>query len=272
MQNRNKVIFSLLLGITFLLSLSVVSAGVSIISPSASATISGTTVFNVTNASAFDEMVNCTIYLKSSLTANSSWTSVGTFDNDTLSNVNGTFGSATFEDANNYIINATCRNSSNDLSDDTNTGIIVDNTVPVASTGLTPTSDDDGALTISGTVTGARTTSCVLYFDGINPGSPTYTMTHTGDNCSYDFTTIPEQSYRWYIRASDETNTTDSSTQTTTVSIDTPSNYLFQGQKDISVSEGGTLSVVSNRVAGIPVWLIGLIVVLVIGVVIAKRK
>jgi len=271
MEKRNKVIF-LLLGITFLLSMYVVSAGVSITVPSASTTIAGTVSFNVTNSSAFDEMMNCTIYLKSSLTANSSWASMGYFYNDTLFNVNGTFDSTAFEDSDDYIINATCRNSTNDISDDTNIGITIDNTIPQSASGLTPTSDDDGALTMSGTVTARNTTSCTLYFDGINPGSPTYAMTHTGSTCSYIFASIPEQTYKWYIRASDETNTTDSSTQTTTVSIDTPSNYLFQGQKDISVDESGTLSVVKNEVLGIPVWLIGIIVVAVIGIVIAKRK
>lgn len=219
---KNKINLVLVLAILSVLSIVSVNA-VTLISPANSATVSGTYILNATNTS-LPYMVNCTFYAKSSLTANSSWTSLGTFTNltDNPLRINGTFASTGLEDANNYFFNATCRNISNSVSSAASTEtIIVDNTVPTAPSSLTPTSDTDGTVSFSATVTGRETTSCVLYFSGTNPGNPSYTMTHSGATCTYDSLSMPEQSYQYYVRASDETNTTNSATTTLNVDVHT---------------------------------------------------
>jgi len=280
MENRNKVIF-LLLGITFLLSICIVSGAtleadnITVSIPGASAIMSGTAVFNCTIITGY-ETENWTrirpYFVSASLTANTTATPIAWTLNQTDElNLNGTINTAIVEDGNDYTFTCELWNGTHSVNK-SRTGITIDNTVPTAPTSLIPTSNPNSSVVFSGTVTGSRTTSCVLYFDGRNPGFASYSMTHTGDTCTYTHASVPEETYNWYIRASDESNTTDSNVQTTNVDIDTSSNYLFQGDKDITVSDDGTLSVVGNKVLGLPVWLIGLIVVLVIAFVIAKRK
>lgn len=220
---KNKINLVLVLAIFSVLSVMSVNATISLVSPANSATVSGTYILNATNVTTtFDQIANCTFYAKSSLTANSSWTSLGTFNNDSLISVNGTFDSTILEDANNYIFNATCRNSSNSVQSIASTAtIIVDNTDPTTPSALSPTSDTDGTVSFSATVTGRETTSCTLYFSGINPGNPSYAMTHSGDTCTYTDLSMPEQTYQYYVRASDETNTTDSATTTLDVDVHT---------------------------------------------------
>lgn len=224
MKTKNKLNLSLLILVVSLVSILQVVSALTLASPADSSTISGTTIINAT-APAGEEIVNCTFYVKSASTANSTWTSLGTFNNDTTINVNGTFSSAILEDSNDYQFNATCRNQSNNISDVVGgANVVVNNTVPTTPSSLSPSADstdNDGSISFSATVTGSETTGCTLYFSGIHPGNPSYTMTHTGNTCTYSLTSVPEQSYDWYVRASDGTDTTDSSTQT--FNVDVPS-------------------------------------------------
>ncbi len=112
----------------------------------------------------------------------------------------------------------------------------MDNAVPTAATSLTPTTDDDGDFTFSGTVTDSETTSCTLQFVGGTtiPGGDSQAMTYSGDTCSLIVTDVPESIYTWFIRASDETNTTDSSEQQTNIDVDS--------------GGGGTLPVCGNGI------------------------
>lgn len=271
----NKI--SLIFLASLLFSLAFISGAMTVVidSPSASSTVSGTTVNVSITATNPGRDWNCTIYAKSSLTANSSWSTLGggaTIKNATATIWNVTINSIVLEDANNYIFNATCINAT--LSaDDTNTGITVDNTIPQASTGLTPTSDTDDSVIFSGTVVGANTTSCTLLFDGINPGSSSYAMTHSGNTCTHTLT-VPKQTYRWYIRASDETNTTDSSTQTTNVDISSGAGrtaYLAQ-QAGIKSEGGATFSIVDG-IGDIPSgWIVAVIVIVIVLVIILVKK
>ncbi len=275
--NKNNV---LVLGIVFalLFCVSLVSATISLDLPSASSTISGIVVLNVTNSTGFDEMVNCTIYAGSSLTSNTTWTEIGFFVNDTLDNVNGTFDSSILEDATDYVLNASCTNSSASIQEDTNTLINIDNTVPIAPSSLSPadgTSDDDGDLTLSATVVGENTTSCTVFFTSRIPGSggSSQTMTHTGDTCSLTLTSVPEETYEWYVRASDGTNTTDSASQRFLVDIDTPSNYLFQGKETDFIEDVKTFSVTSDEGGLTKFGIVFIFVVVsIVGIIIYKRR
>lgn len=193
-----------------------------------SSTYGGTAwVLNVTNVSLFDQMVNCTFYVKSSATANSSWSTLGTASNATygsgtfLRHVNKTYDTTrgSIEDSNVYYLNATCRNltaAGYNLAVAMRYPVIISNTIPQAASSPGPTDDDkdtDGDVTFIGTVVGSNTTACTLYFaNGSTPGSASYTMTHAGNNCSYRLSDMPEQTYNWYILATDGSNTTASST------------------------------------------------------------
>lgn len=253
--------------------------------PASDATVGGSAVvLNSTNAS-LPSMLNCTFYAQSSLTANSSWVQIA-FQANTSANpnaINATFDSRGLEDANNYDFNATCRNDTSARST-RNTGIDVDNTIPQAPTSLSPgdaTEDADGSISFSGTVTGANTTSCTLRFVSKNPGSSSYTMTHSGNDCTYTLSSAPEEAYQWYIRASDETNTTDSSTQTVRVDIPTSSSKIvaIAQEEGIEVTapsrKGGFYSITSlnngflgNEVLGISI--LGWVIIIVIGIFVIR--
>lgn len=274
---KNNKVLSLLLGLTFLLSLSLVCAATGTVSfdlPATGSTVSGTVVLNVTNSSTgFDEMNNCTFTLASSLTANTSVT-IGSFDNDTLFNVNTTFDTTTVEDATDYVFTASCKNSSNDDASST-TSVTIDNTIPQTPSALSPatgTIDADGSITFSGTVTGVNTTICTLNFDGVNYGGDDQSMTHTGNTCSLTLSNVPDQTYKWYITASDGTNTTDSSTLTVTSDVKTSSGKaaLLAQQAGVTSQGGHVLSIASLQ--GNAGWIAIIVIIVIVGFVIMRRK
>ena len=296
---RNKLnVIGLLLGILvfFLASISFVTGadanygGVTFVNPLASSTVVGTYVFNITNSSGFSAMANCTIYAQSSLTANSSWVEIAIITNETSIaetpvEVNGTVNSAVIEDANNYEINATCWNITGDIADGTISSVIIDNTVPTAPSSLSPSDlalQTNDTVTFSTTVTNAETTSCVLYFDGINPGATSYSMTYSTNTCSHTISNLPYQSYKWYVRASDESNTTDSVINTINLNSKTNpmGNVLIAKQAGVDVAIGGKGKVFSiqewitnEKLGPIPVWVISVfIVVSVIAYALFKKK
>ena len=278
----NKI--NLLLAITLmttLVALTVVSAALTLNSPTGN--IGGTTMFNVTVPESDSGATNftCVLYAGSTLTANTTWTTIVTARNNTAgggtgNSTNASFNSAILEDANNYQFNATCRNNSGIFANVISSNIRVDNTVPTAATSLTPTSDTDNSVTFSGTVVGRETTSCTLLFSGMNPGASSYTMTHSGTDCSYTHSSIPEGIYTWYVRASDETNTTDSSTQQTNVDVKTSAGKaaLLASQPGITSKGGALLSIADtdNGILGIPIWIIVVAVILIVVVIVIKRK
>ena len=255
-------------------------------SPSNSGNIvCGNSTFNANvNMSNMANLINLTFYVGSTSTANTSWTQVGennslnmtTLVNNSVTTID--FINSKVEDSNDYILNVTAISNNGTrtlIGNATVTGIKVDCSVPTAPSSLAPTSDDDSIVNFTGTVTGSQTTSCTLSFLGVNPGLNNYTMNHAGGTCSYNFASIPEQTYRWYVTASDRTNITDSSVQTTTISIDTPSNYLFQKGKKISIADDKTLSVVrEGTFKNVPfiVWIILIVVVLISCLQYFKRK
>lgn len=221
MGNKKNWVFGLMLITAMLFSMMFVSA--TLVNPANSATISGTAILNATNSS-LPDMVNCTFYAKSALTANSSWTSLGTFTNATANplNINGTFASTGLEDNNLYMFNATCRNSSNSLTSSVGTATVtIDNTIPQAPSSLSPADKTSktiaGTQTFTSTVTDANTTSCtyIIRRNKAVSGADyiTGTATYSASTCSFTkaFSTSADNGlWSYTITASDGTNSTAS--------------------------------------------------------------
>lgn len=262
--NKGKQIFGILLLVTFLLSLGFVSSAtgnVTILAPTTGSTLSGTVLLNVTNmTTTFDQMKNCSFYFKSPSTANNSWTLVGTFNNNTLYNVNGTFSASVLEDANDYVMNATCRNLTNDIAWSTVTGLILNSTVPDAPT-ISPadytTKTTSGSQTFTGTVTDSKTTSCTctFYRGGSPSDSKSCSAIYSGSTCSFSqtFSSTTDNGV-WYatVTASD-----GSETKSTTSHFNVVLPGQGGGQLPLSTS-----SIFTKENAGS--WVMGIIIVLAI--------
>jgi len=178
-------------------------------SPSSSTIVGGQLNINLTSGALFN-MSNCTVVFASSLTANTSVSYFLVNTSPSVNTINGTVESTGLEDGSDYTVTASCYNAtfgtetaSNPLS-----SLTIDNTVPQTPTSLSPASgaDEDSSVTFSVTVTDRNTTSCELNFDGTNPGSSSYAMTHSGTACTVDLTDISDYTYKWYVVASDGTN------------------------------------------------------------------
>lgn len=289
MKKINKFL-SLVFITVFLIAIPAISAAVTITlnAPASSSTVRGITTFNTT-VTGLDvtngNLVNLTYYVKSASVNDTGWVKIGS--NNSLNMTNQTVGNQTItkidltgriEDANDYIFNVTILNdtASGFLDDVTNTGITVDQSAPSTPTILTPTddsTDEDGTFVFNVSVAGANTTGCTLYFDGVGPGDSSYAMTHLGSACYYSATRIPEQTYNWYVTATDGTNTSTSSTWNIQVDYG-----VSTGRKalatDPSVATGTPLTIGLGRdVAGIPVWVIVIVVAgIVVAVLVGRNK
>lgn len=221
MATKKSIIFASVFLFAFLFS--IVGVMGALVNPANSATLTGSSVLNATNSS-LPDMVNCTFYAKSSLTANSSWTSLGTFTNASANplNINGTFASTILEDANNYIFNATCTNSTNaQTSSVSSASVIIQNTVPDAPS-LTTHSNHQvittkGTVTFSASLNDAETTSCTYTIarGGASAGSDYFAGagSYSAGTCSFTKAFSGSQDNgAWYVTmtASDETDTTSS--------------------------------------------------------------
>jgi len=189
--------------------------------PAASGTVSGSTyVLNATTTLVNGR--NCTFTALSASTANSSAVTLGTYTNTSagqLTNYTIVFDSTILEDAATYQFTATCYNSSGDSETVTNTGVVIDNTVPTSiSSSPADEAEIGGTSTFTGTIIDANTTTVYLYI-----GNNAYPMTCTGASCTYTTTeTDPAAgNYDWYIYSSDGTNTSSSTSRE--VWIDTSS-------------------------------------------------
>lgn len=263
-------LFGILLFATLLLaSVQFVSSTATLVTPASSAVASGSAVvWNATNSSGFANMLNCSIYVSSPSTANSTAVNVSTSTNSSAASlfIDGTFNSNLIEDSNDYSVYASCANITHIENSTANTAIVIENTIPQAASSMTPadgsTDEDSSSVAFSGTVTNANTTSCTLFFTGINPGSTSYTMTYSASSCSYTLSNPSDQTYQWYIRASDGTNTTNSVTQTIHVQDD-----------DFRGNPAGVNEAVQQQAnkKNTTTWII-IGVVVVVGFMIFKRK
>jgi hypothetical protein len=239
---KKNMLLICMIGLMLVLSICFISASVTVVSPGASATLSGTALLNASGVN----LMNCTFYAKSSSTANSTWSSLGFFANLTqnANAINGTFNSAGLEDSNDYIFNATCRNQTNSIHDGTRSGITIDNTSPTAPT-LSPSTNtlltSSGTTTFTGTVVNRETTSCTytIYRDGSSgdSASSSGSGSYSGASCTFTktFTNSNDNgNYLWTVTASDGTNTTSSSSFTYQVQIPGSGGGLPPSKKAIS--------------------------------------
>lgn len=250
------------------------SATLTLNTPSASSTLSGTgLLLNATLSANTEGYVNTTFYAKSASTANSTFTKVGFAVNNSLVSFNTTFNSAIIEDASNYIFKATANNGTDTLDSAEVSGIVIDNTVPTAPSSLSPsTTQTSDSFTISATVTGSETTACTLNFDGNNPGSSSYTMTHSGNSCSYSISGVAEQTYNYYVTASDGLNSTQSTTQTFEVDVSNAKGAGKLVNEQGKDAVGLSVANVNDGNSNIMGWIIGLIIVGLIILLVAKSK
>jgi len=290
MIKTKKLSYGILVLFIFLFMLGFASAVTTLNTPAANSVVAGSAVsFNVTTTDVSNvavQLANITFYAQSTLTANSTWVVIGQNNSVNLSTTNnqsvGAFSVAygILEDSNNYIFNVTIANSTSGaiLGSDTNTGITVDNTIPQAPTALGPTGTvTNGTFVFTGTVVGRNTTSCTLRFNGVNPGSLSYAMTHSGDTCTYSSSNIPEQSYTWFVRASDETNTTDATSVTTRIDVKTSAgkSALLAQQENVKSLGGSEFAVTEpgvGKILGMPAWLVIVILVVVVIFIVKNRR
>lgn len=197
-----------------------VSATISISSPAANGvtynglSIVAATTTQVANVSFFYNCgtLNTTATLLAvNLTTNNSGTR--TFSTY-VSNFSG------FYDDNDCVITVT----DNESNSDTNIGIINDNTVPTAATGLESGIQTEDEFTLSVTVNNKNTMSCTV-INGENGGLwsslTELTLDRSANTCSRTYSIAPGGIYSYKIRTSDGTNTTD--TALSTVEIVNPS-------------------------------------------------
>lgn len=164
---------------------------------------------------------NCTWYVYSSSTANSS-SAIVMATNSSI-NISGADGipfvvhhflnTSSFEDATDYNFKVICHalNDTSRTSTDTETGIDIDNTIPVIPTSLTSTTQTAKDFTLTATVTGTKTTSCTVEWENqVMPSATTPTVSHSGDTCTISVTNSKAGVYNYWVTASDGTNTTKS--------------------------------------------------------------
>jgi len=196
---------------------------VTLLRPAENGTVTGQYYLNASQANhcagtTVDTLCNISYYAKSASTANSTNVLLGSLNsyNSSVGNMSVRFNSATLEDGATYIFNVTLKNASSTISD-TSTGVVVDNTVPVAPSSISPADKTiyrTNSYTISATVTGSRTTGCTIVFTSNNPeGSASQAMTHTANTCTYSGTATNAGTYDFYITASDGTQGTSSAVQ-----------------------------------------------------------
>jgi len=271
--------------VAFLVVLPIVAAQTAtLVSPSDNSVISGNSVTLNATVSNPAKNFSCQFYAMSTSTNNNTWTLLATVANTTNIEAKTTFDSSIIEDSDDYVFNVTCYNDTDTWNDDTNTGITVDNTVPQTPTSLSPSSDsfdNDGSVTFTATITDENTTTCTLYFVDGGPGSSSYTMTQTPgtSTCTKTLTNMPDQTYKWYVKASDGTNTSSaSSTNILNVDVKTSASKTAilkelekQGKIKI-VSKENVSNLVNQKIIGVPLWIIVLVVIIVIVVAINKKS
>lgn len=269
-----------------------VSAATTITSPTASSIVKGLTNFTVNCSEELGEnYVNITFYAKSSLTANSSWSVIGSnnslnltlYGNESTTAIDIDYG--LLEDANNYIFNATCANASSGafLSDDTNIGITIDNTIPQAPSGITPAGgtvqSSATTQTFSSTVVNSNTTACTYtiyrYGSSSDSKSASGSTTYSATTCSFTKTISDINDngiYYVVITASDGSNTTSSSPISWNVAIAgnsgglPPGTYTDEGGQTFTVASDGSIGG-SNYVW----WGVGIIIFIVVVIFIIKK-
>lgn len=213
-------------------------------------TLQENTVVNVSTKTANDgsqvNISNIALFGSSSLTANSSSRKIFNITNTTATNFDLGYANITIgndvilEDANNYAFTSITTGVGDSANVNlSSTTVTVDRTAPSAPTGLQPTNSIENstvnqAFTVA--VNGANTTGCTLRFDGKNPGSSAYVMTHSGDECTLTINGIAQAAFSWYATATDSTNTSANSATNKFTITDATSNV---GKRAYAIAVGG---------------------------------
>jgi hypothetical protein len=269
MAKTKKILMSVFLLSVFIFGIALISALPTLVKPASSNVISGTYVLNVTNGT-MNEIINCTWYAKSALTANSSYVAItGLIANVTpsASNISTTFVSTILEDSNDYYVYATCANVTLVQNTSVASGVVIDNHVPQAPT-LSPSSNQDSPRTtavyqtFSGTVINANTTSCTYTIarGGATSGTDYFSGTAGGSASTCSFTkefnsTVDNGDWIWSITASDGTNTT---TSTNHFVVSFPGSG---GGGNHQQTTSGSTNGEGSKSFG---WILGIIIVLII--------
>jgi hypothetical protein len=194
---------------TLLILLSVMAfADANMTSPASSGTVTGTVTLNSTISL---PSVNVTYQAMSSSTANSSWATICT--NTTANSTECSWDSTGVEDASDYQFRAYLDGNTSTVGT-TSTSVLVDNTVPQTPSSLTSGSQTGTSVTLSGTVTGANTTSCTVTWGGSMPVSSSPSVTHSSNSCSLVLTNPNDGTYTYQLTASDGTNSSSASSST----------------------------------------------------------
>lgn len=292
MQNKTKL-FSFILALAFLfLSFNLISASTTIGSlvPANGAVINGVTLINATvsytGAGGSAAGYNCTFYMSSSSTANSTATALNATFGVQNKSTNSTwmyysFTEGIFEDSNDYSLLAICSNDTGLVNiTTTSTGITIDNTVPQAPSSLSPTDQTQLVTaitqTFTSTVVNVNTTGCTykigrggIASDSLDTTSGT--ATYSASTCSFTKTFTDQNDngqWFWQITASDGTNTTGSTTPLLQVQIPSAGGNLPVAQENVEAAKAEAKQAVSTKAI---LWIVGILAFIVIVAILMNR-
>lgn len=257
-----------------LCAVAVLGAGfsVTLITPAAGATLTGITAFNATIKT--ENIVNCTYYIKSASTANSTFAASRLNYSDSFLN-NGQYNtsvyqsinSALVEDASNYTVNVSCSIPDNSVNSTTVTNVLISNTVPLSPTSIAQltTAYAGDTITLQTNVTDSQTTGCdVRWTSDIEPSNTKPTATYHGAGCIISIVDALKGQYEYKVGATDSQSTVYSELVQLAVSgkgIPPPPTPAVQEKAGLSVAgkgiggiDAGT-AVVVLIIIGLAYWL-----------------
>jgi hypothetical protein len=217
-------------------------------SPSSSGYLTSGGIVNVSisNQGTTEPVITVNVSATSPSTSNSSvgllWTyanRTGTMGRDSVNGSLLPISTFIIEPSSDYTLACVCSNSTATVScNSTRTGVTIDRgDVPETPTITSPSVTTDTAQTqvFTASVNAANTSQCLLTFQGTNPGHSTFGMTHSDNTCTITLTGIAPETYKYYIRASDGLNYTD--TALTTITITKTASGV--AQRIAAISGGG---------------------------------
>ena len=207
---------------------------VTLVSPASGAVAnnaSGTAILNASFATPALNYTVCTFHIDSQLSNATTYVQILNISGDTQktgmstnASINTTFNTKMFQDASDIRMYTTCNTTNDTFATSTVvTGIIINNTVPIAPTAITPatkTMDTDGSVTFAGTgLIDENTTACTLNLYVGATKIESHAMTYSTTSCSLT-RSINDGSYYWTITASDGLDTREGNRNELNVNID----------------------------------------------------
>ena len=294
-KNNKMYVLPLILSVLIVLFAGNVMAGTcTFVNPGASATLNGVSNYiNITTTAA--PITNCTVTAASVLSGGSF--TVGTFANNTNVSVNGTFSVAGQRNAADWILTATCRNTTATVDTCTRTALKIDSTVPVVTNclinGVTAANGTVGSSDATFACTIKNATTCSAYWHGgtglafastaasrsdMSLNAITMTTTYSvtaGATATANIKSISDDNAEVYIACSDGLNTTTGTTYTVSAEGST------KAQKQVAVNlQAGTKAFVpevqkeqqSKTVIVVIFLLMATLVIIIVAAVYYKSK